>query len=116
MRKSTSVLMPGAARRNTLPPLPPSPPSGPPRGTNFSRRKLVLPRPPLPALTFSRASSTNFIWRNKNPGLRRGFAITHASRSASGRLGLRGLDADEQLLLGPLLLEADLACDLGKQR
>src|ERR1700730_9419653 len=53
--------MPETARRKTLPPSPPSPPSGPPRGTNFSRRKLVLPRPPLPACTLSRASSTNFI-------------------------------------------------------
>jgi len=31
------------------PPLPPSPPSGPPRGTNFSRRKLEQPSPPSPA-------------------------------------------------------------------
>ena len=28
---------------------PPSPPLGPPRGTNFSRRKLTQPRPPSPA-------------------------------------------------------------------
>jgi len=32
----------------TSPPWPPSPPSGPPRGTNFSRRKLTQPRPPSP--------------------------------------------------------------------
>src|ERR1700758_1666937 len=60
MRKSARVLIPEADRRYTLPPLPPSPPSGPPNGTNFSRRKLVLPRPPLPAYTRTRASSTNF--------------------------------------------------------
>src|SRR5215203_3472382 len=40
-----------------LPPRPPSPPSGPPRGTNFSRRKLVEPLPPCPAFTNKRASS-----------------------------------------------------------
>ena len=34
-----------------VPPPPPSPPSGPPNGMNFSRRKLTMPRPPLPAWT-----------------------------------------------------------------
>src|SRR5580698_3958778 len=61
MRKSASVFMPSTAFRYTLPPSPPSPPSGPPKGTNFSRRKLTQPRPPLPACTLSLASSTNFI-------------------------------------------------------
>ena len=37
----------------------PSPPSGPPRGTNFSRRKLRQPRPPSPAATWMSTSSTN---------------------------------------------------------
>lgn len=41
------------------PPLPPSPPSGPPRGANFSRRKLTLPFPPSPARTKILASSTS---------------------------------------------------------
>jgi hypothetical protein len=39
---------------------------------NFSRRKPTQPRPPLPACTFTIASSTNFMERNllwKNPGL-----------------------------------------------
>src|SRR5262249_31362188 len=63
-RKSDRVLMPPTARRYTLPPSPPSPPSGPPKGTNFSRRKLAAPRPPLPAWTLSDASSTNFIKRD----------------------------------------------------
>src|SRR5688572_5175117 len=44
-----------------LPPRPPSPPSGPPRGTNFSRRKEALPLPPLPAMTSIFASSKNFM-------------------------------------------------------
>jgi hypothetical protein len=35
----------------TSPPFPPSPPSGPPKGTNFSRRKVIAPSPPLPAFT-----------------------------------------------------------------
>src|SRR5579863_9458101 len=61
MRKSASVFIPSTARKYTLPPSPPSPPSGPPKGTNFSRRKLTEPRPPLPACTLSLASSTNFI-------------------------------------------------------
>ena len=42
--------MAGSASRMTLPPSPPSPPSGPPRGTNFSRRKLTQPRAPVAAL------------------------------------------------------------------
>ena len=50
-RKSIRVLIPLLAMRMTLPPVPPSPPSGPPRGTYFSRRKLMHPLPPLPALT-----------------------------------------------------------------
>jgi len=43
----------------TSPPRPPSPPLGPPRGTNFSRRKARHPLPPSPAFTRIRASSMN---------------------------------------------------------
>src|SRR5947208_9374339 len=43
------------------PPLPPSPPEGPPRGTNFSRRKARHPLPPSPALTRILASSMNMV-------------------------------------------------------
>src|SRR5690349_5674624 len=43
----------------TSPPLPPSPPEGPPRGTNFSRRKARHPLPPSPAFTRIVASSMN---------------------------------------------------------
>src|ERR1700728_1226411 len=62
MRKSARVFIPSTALKYTLPPSPPSPPSGPPNGTNFSRRKLTQPRPPLPACTLGLASSTNFMW------------------------------------------------------
>src|SRR2546423_5120654 len=48
-----------SARRITSPPRPPSPPSGPPFGTNFSRRKLTQPRPPLPACAKTLIRSTN---------------------------------------------------------
>jgi hypothetical protein len=51
--------MRGDASNTILPPWPPSPPSGPPRGTNFSRRKLHAPSPPRPALIWIRTSSTN---------------------------------------------------------
>ena len=46
-----SVAQCGLALTITLPPLPPSPPLGPPRGTYFSRRKLMQPHPPSPAFT-----------------------------------------------------------------
>src|SRR5690349_7840205 len=45
----------------TSPPPPPFPPLGPPRGTNFSRRKLTQPRPPSPAITRILTSSMNFM-------------------------------------------------------
>ncbi len=48
-----------SATSTTSPPSPPSPPSGPPRGTNFSRRKWIEPSPPRPATTISRARSWN---------------------------------------------------------
>src|SRR5438309_9428232 len=41
------------------PPLPPSPPEGPPRGTNFSRRKAMHPLPPSPPRTWISAVSMN---------------------------------------------------------
>src|SRR5579863_389258 len=118
MRKSARVLIPGAARRKTLPPFPPSPPSGPPKGTNFSRRKLVLPRPPLPACTRARASSTNFIGglyrSNENPGARPG--LCSILEAPAARSGLLGQHAHVHALLGALLLEVHLAGHLGEQR
>src|SRR5215469_18949119 len=108
MRKSARVLMPEAARRNTLPPWPPSPPSGPPKGTNFSRRKLTLPRPPWPAWTLIRASSTNFMGDAAR--------APPAPARPLGRLGELRQDAHVESLLGALALEFDGAGDLRKQR
>src|SRR3954467_14604747 len=67
-----SVLRFASATTWMLPPRPPSPPSGPPRGTNFSRRKEALPSPPLPAITSMRASSKNFTVRPSRDGRRAG--------------------------------------------
>src|SRR5438270_9118746 len=58
-RKCTSVLWRSLDSMITSPPRPPSPPEGPPRGTNFSRRKAMQPLPPSPAFTRIRASSMN---------------------------------------------------------
>src|SRR5206468_2542167 len=60
-----------SARRITSPPRPPSPPSGPPFGTNFSRRKLTLPRPPFPACAKTLTRSTNIL----------GFSVKQLQRS-----------------------------------
>src|SRR5262249_30277931 len=65
------------------PPLPPSPPEGPPRGTNFSRRKATQPLPPSPAFTRIVASSMNTRRRERTPGsVYRGLV---ARRLAPGR-------------------------------
>ena len=56
-RKANSVFTFSSQRAMIFPPLPPSPPSGPPRGTNFSRRPLTAPSPPLPLLMWITTSS-----------------------------------------------------------
>src|SRR5215204_1731140 len=67
--KLRRVLRLACAVTYTEPPAPPSPPLGPPRGTNFSRRKLMAPRPPCPAATWISTSSTNIILRaTASPG------------------------------------------------
>src|SRR6185437_17123190 len=58
-RKWTRVLWESEERMRMSPPWPPSPPEGPPRGTNFSRRKAMQPLPPSPALIRMWASSMN---------------------------------------------------------
>src|SRR5580698_1762383 len=60
-RKWTSVLCCSLDSMTTSPPLPPSPPEGPPRGTNFSRRKAMQPFPPSPAFTRIFTSSINIV-------------------------------------------------------
>src|SRR5712675_1923153 len=60
-RKWTSVLWRSLDSIIMSPPRPPSPPEGPPRGTNFSRRKAMHPLPPSPALILMIASSINML-------------------------------------------------------
>src|SRR6201998_1309212 len=60
-RKYISVLCRCVDSMTTSPPRPPSPPEGPPRGTNFSRRKAMQPLPPSPAFTRIFASSMNMF-------------------------------------------------------
>src|SRR5215471_7754842 len=69
-----------------LPPSPPSPPLGPPRGTNFSRRKAMQPCPPSPAFTVILASSMNMKCQRK--------ARSEATGLVTNR-GLNRLDVDE---------------------
>src|SRR5688572_25835245 len=93
-----------------LPPRPPSPPSGPPRGTNFSRRKLAAPSPPSPACTSITASSMNFMLsQTKKPCPRTGLA-RGTGKSASGRDHAHGL-----AVLRALLRELDTAGHFGEQ-
>ena len=56
------------ATMTTSPPRPPSPPLGPPRGTNFSRRKARQPFPPSPAFTEMMTSSMNRSMCKKEKG------------------------------------------------
>src|SRR5512139_2523074 len=105
-----------SACAHTLPPRPPSPPFGPPKGMNFSRRKLTQPAPPCPAATSIVASSTNFMdgrWyakaQNESPG---GPGLRGRGRGApSGRD-----DADRVAVLRALDGERHLAVDQGEQR
>src|SRR5271157_755025 len=104
----------------TSPPRPPSPPLGPPRGTNFSRRKARQPLPPSPAFTRMRASSRKCI--RKAAGLR-GKPAAWRYRVASPRDGGsvprialdRGVDGDE-LAHAPAVPELDHAGHLGEKR
>src|SRR5260221_1135865 len=64
-RKWTSVLWRSLDSKMMSPPRPPSPPEGPPRGTNFSRRKATQPLPPSPALTRISAVSMNMGYAGK---------------------------------------------------
>src|SRR5271155_4847932 len=114
MRKSARVFIPSTAFKYTLPPKPPSPPSGPPKGANFSRRKLTQPRPPLPAWTLSLASSTNFMRDSLAPkgaenkkGGRLPYPLRDLQTSPKGPRAslLLGNDVDVGELFGALDLE-----------
>src|SRR5215470_6933084 len=97
--------MAGSATRTTLPPAPPSPPSGPPRGTNFSRRKLTQPAPPSPPLTNTSTSSMNMTDYDH---------VNGEPRRPRGRSGRLLGDADVLVVAPPL--EADVAVRLGEER
>src|SRR5215471_8330381 len=94
-RKWTSVLWRSLDSMTTSPPRPPSPPEGPPRGTNFSRRKAMQPLPPSPALMRMMAWSMNIprfdctvhqrdAAANKAPHETRAFALLFALRLTRG--------------------------------
>src|SRR5262249_43825548 len=81
-RKWTRGLWRSLDSITTSPPRPPSPPEGPPRGTNFSRRKAMQPLPPPPALMRMIASSMNIsTFRLYNP-MQDAYQIRGLRRSA----------------------------------
>src|ERR1700722_4864325 len=71
----------------TSPPRPPSPPEGPPRGTNFSRRKATQPLPPSPAFTRILASSMNISDFTFRVADHRSVPTTRVPHTALGNLG-----------------------------
>src|SRR5262249_30629952 len=116
--------MPGSTCSTTSPPSPPSPPFGPPRGTYFSRRKLMQPSPPSPASTRTRTSSTNFmIAAMVAQGAARPQRRSRAEPGGTGsrrarRSGLRfrgGLDPHPRAVPAPALV-LDGAVDEREQR
>src|SRR5215470_11792765 len=91
-----------------LPPSPPSPPSGPPRGTNFSRRKLTQPAPPSPPLTKTSISSTKVMAASR----RTAGAGARRPRGLVRRLGRQNADVAGVAAT----LELHDAVHLGEQR
>src|SRR5215510_14001871 len=103
--------MAGSASRRMLPPSPPLPPSGPPRGTNFSRRKLMQPLPPLPAAAVMSTSSTNMAG---SPGV-----AGHewpAAGKAGELLGRGGRNDRDEPAVRAVVLELHGAGHLREQR
>src|SRR5262245_33187192 len=94
--------MAGSASRRTSPPSPPSPPSGPPRGTNFSRRKLTHPAPPSPPLTKTSISSTNI-------------SVTGKAGEASDWVSSGGQVGAANEVVVALALEAHVSVGLGEE-
>src|SRR5207248_8723622 len=113
-RKWTSVLWRSLDSMYTSPPRPPSPPEGPPRGTNFSRRKATHPLPPSPAFTRIRASSMNMVER-KRPRSREACTAEGGCATRSCLIQIFGLDG-HVLAQAAAIFEADDAADLGEQR
>src|SRR6266851_1446526 len=94
------------------PPPPPSPPSGPPRGTFFSRLKLTMPSPPLPAWISMRASSMNFM-ESEAVEIKKPY---RADRAFAGMTILLSRNhADGLFAVRSLELELNLAADLCEQ-
>src|SRR6266705_4997191 len=93
------------------PPPPPSPPSGPPRGTFFSRLKLTMPAPPLPAWISMRASSMNFT-ESEAVEIKKPY---RADRAFGEKLLLSRHHADRLLVVRPLEAELDFAVHLCEQ-
>src|SRR5919109_1887773 len=113
-RKWTSVLWRSLDSMYTSPPRPPSPPEGPPRGTNFSRRKATNPLPPSPAFTRIRASSMN-IAETKRPRSREAGAQPRAAAPHEFSL-IYGFGLYRHVLAqAAAVFEADDAAHLGEQ-
>src|SRR5438105_5973185 len=112
-RKCTSVLWRSLDSMYTSPPRPPSPPEGPPRGTNFSRRKATHPLPPSPAFTRIRASSMN-MGERKRPRSREARTAEGGCATRSCLIQIFGLDSDV-LAQAAAVFEADNAADFGEQ-
>src|SRR5579863_1979213 len=108
-RKCTRVLWRSLDSIMTSPPRPPSPPEGPPRGTNFSRRKATHPLPPSPALTRIFASSMNISAKQI------GLAAARPRFKSKLSLCLDRLNAYELAHIAAVL-EFDDARDLGEKR
>src|SRR5882724_1727510 len=96
----------------TSPPSPPSPPFGPPRGMNFSRRKLTQPFPPPPPRT------RIFAWSIMPGPFRRLSPLPHPAggtqenvcaetgagqSTASGSAYLRSMDTDTPIFFAFIL-------------
>src|SRR5688572_6835151 len=94
----------------TDPPLPPSPPSGPPRGTNFSRRKLRAPLPPCPAATWISTSSTKDIVCSQQ------FTVCSRRKPQTANRRLFQRQDGDHAALGAVIAELHRAVDLREER
>src|SRR5579859_2889995 len=110
-RKWTSVLWRSLDSITMSPPRPPSPPEGPPRGTNFSRRKAMHPLPPSPPLILMIASSINMLSIlivQAREGIRRQVQSQHRSGHISQGLSVTSSVGSWQLDVYPPLRGSQL--------